>query len=416
MSRIRTVTTYLPPWGEPGRRTAGPDEDAVTLAVEAGRAALDGTVPEEAAERVVLVTRDLPLIEGGSAAVLLAGLGLPADVEVVERLGGAPAALDAVLSARPKTLVLAADMQPAGAGAALTGASGLSLRPLRRLARSLPVRTRTPDGAVHDYDDPRLLRERGLKASLEQAAPDVGPDVVAGLPDKEARALCAGKPPRLPTLGASAALFALAETAVGGASGVVLAAEQASLTMAVTGEDAGAATVRRLEPEARAVPATRMTPGPPIPVSVAAYDRAFEPKVRWEAARCGTCGTFAHPPRHRCRGCGAEDGWGTVPLPRRADVYTCATVHMAVPGLASPYDLALVSLEDTDVRVLVRTTATAPGDLDIGHTGRMTLRRVAVRSGVPDYGYAFWPDGPGGADVPGTAAATHLDTGKEAAR
>ena len=28
---------------------------------------------------------------------------------------------------------------------------------------------------------------------------------------------------------------------------------------------------------------------------------------------------------------------------------------------------------------------------EIGDTGRMVLRRVAVRTGVPDYGYAFLP-------------------------
>nr|WP_229758434.1 zinc ribbon domain-containing protein [Peterkaempfera bronchialis] len=326
MSRIRAVSTYLPPWGESGSRTAGPDEDALTLAVEAGRAALDGTVTKEAVERIVLVTRDLPLIEGGGAAVLLAGLGLPADVEVVERLGGAPAALDAVLSARPHTLVVAADLRPAGAGAVLTGGTGLSLRSLRRLARSLPVRTRTPDGVVHDYDDPRLLRERGLRASLEQTGPEVTPDVVAGLADRDARALSAGRSPRLPTFGASAVLFALAEMAGSGTPGTLLAAEQATMTMAAVGEDTtGRATVRRVEPEARPVPATRTTPGLPIPISLAAYDRAFEPKVRWEAARCGGCGTLAYPPRHRCRGCGAEAGWGTSP---------CRAVRRSTP--ASP--------------------------------------------------------------------------------
>ena len=47
-------------------------------------------------QRVVLVSRELPLLEGGNAAVLLAGLGLDPEIEVSERLGGAPAALDAL--------------------------------------------------------------------------------------------------------------------------------------------------------------------------------------------------------------------------------------------------------------------------------------------------------------------------------
>jgi uncharacterized OB-fold protein len=406
MTHLAVISTYLPPWEQAGRRLPGGDEDTVTMAVEAGRAALDGArsgpspqgmSQQAGAERVVLVTRDPALLEGGSAAALLAGLGLPADVEVVERIGGAPAALDAALSARPRTLVIAADLDPAGAGAVLVSTDGLRLRPLSRVNRSLPVTTRSGDGATHSYDDPRLLRERGLKESLRRAGPRRAATVVAGVPHGQARALCAGEPPRLPTLGASATMFALATLAEGGSPGadaplVLLASEQATLTAAVATEPA-AATVLRLEPEARPMPATRHTPGPEIPLSLAAYERAFEPKVRWEAARCGGCGTLAYPPRHRCTECGAESGWSPVPLPRRAEVYTAVTVHVPVPGLPTPYSLAMVQLEGLDMRVLVKTTADEAGSVAIGDTGRMTLRRVAVRSGVPDYGYAFWPDG-----------------------
>jgi uncharacterized OB-fold protein len=40
----------------------------------------------------------------------------------------------------------------------------------------------------------------------------------------------------------------------------------------------------------------------------------------------------------------------------------------------------------------VKVTGAEPGTVDIGDRGRMVLRRVAVRSGVPDYGYAFEPE------------------------
>ncbi|PRC54353.1 DNA-binding protein, partial [Mycobacterium sp. ITM-2017-0098] len=84
-------------WGTPLHRVAGDDEDAITMAVEAGRAALTAG---GAVERVVLVSRYLPLLESSNAAVLLAGLGLDPELEVDERLGGAPATVDAVSSAR----------------------------------------------------------------------------------------------------------------------------------------------------------------------------------------------------------------------------------------------------------------------------------------------------------------------------
>src|ERR1700694_2639750 len=100
MSYLASLGTYLPCWGAPQHRVAGDDEDAITLAVEAGRAAL---IPSGAVERVVLVSRHLPLVKSSNPAVLLSGLGLDPELEVAERLGGAPATLDAVSSARPRT-------------------------------------------------------------------------------------------------------------------------------------------------------------------------------------------------------------------------------------------------------------------------------------------------------------------------
>lgn len=86
MAQAVAIGTYVPPWQEGGRRVKGPDEDALTMAVAAGRAA----DPDASAQRVVMVSRNFPLLEGGNAAVLLAGLSLSADIPVAEVLGGAP--------------------------------------------------------------------------------------------------------------------------------------------------------------------------------------------------------------------------------------------------------------------------------------------------------------------------------------
>jgi DNA-binding IclR family transcriptional regulator len=101
-----SVGTYLPPWGTSQGRVLGYDEDALTMAVEAGRQVVDagGMVT-----RVVFISRELPLLEGGNTAPLLAALRLPDTLEVVEQLGGAPATLDAILSANSGTLVIAVD-------------------------------------------------------------------------------------------------------------------------------------------------------------------------------------------------------------------------------------------------------------------------------------------------------------------
>src|ERR1700739_3796215 len=235
MPYVASIGTYLPCWGTPNHRVPGDDEDAITLAVEAGRAALAGSA---AVERVVLVSRDLPLLESSNAAVLLAGLSLDPELEVDERLGGAPAGGGALRSRRARRL----DTVPAGAAAVLTADNGLWVRTAARVARSLPVRTRSDIGVVHDYGDPRLLHERGLVASLGAAWLDT-PAARAGVDHATAAELCTGDPRPLPTTGASSGLFALAAMSEAGTTGPLVAVEQASLSgLTVVG---GTATLER---------------------------------------------------------------------------------------------------------------------------------------------------------------------------
>jgi uncharacterized protein len=387
MPYVASVGTYLPCWGSHDRRVPGDDEDAITLAVEAGRAALAGSA---AVERVVLVSRDLPLLESSNAAVLLAGLSLDPELEVDERLGGAPAAVDALSSARPRTLVIGVDLDPAGAAAVLTADTGLWVRTAARVARSLPVRTRNAIGVVHDYGDPRLLHERGLVASLGAAWLDT-PAAVAGVDHVTAAELCIGDPATLPTTGASSGLFAVAAMAESGTTGPLVAVEQASLSgLTVVG---GTAQLHRTEPAARAVPDGTVVIGTDIPISLAAYERAFEAKVRWEAGRFADSDELDFPPRYRVDADGRlSTHYERIPLPRTGTVYTEATVQIPVPGLKTPYSLVIVELDGVGVRALVKVTGAEPGTVAIGDRGRLALRRVAVRSGVPDYGYAFEPE------------------------
>jgi uncharacterized OB-fold protein len=387
MPYVASVGTYLPCWGTPQHRVPGDDEDAITLAVEAGRAALAGSA---AVERVVLVSRNMPLLESSNAAVLLAGLSLDPELEVDERLGGSPAAIDALSSARPRTLVVGVDLDPAGAAAVLTADNGLRVRTAARVARSLPVRTRNAIGDVHDYGDPRLLHERGLVASLSAAWLDT-PAAVGGVDHAAATELCGGDPAPLPTMGASSGLFALAAMAETGTTGPLVAVEQASLSGLTVAE--GSAQLHRREPSPRAVPEGTVVSRAEIPISLAAYERAFEAKVRWEAGKFADSDELHFPPRYRVDADGAlSTHYERVPLPRSGTVYTETTVKMPVPGLRTPYSLVIVELDDVGVRALVKVTGAEAGTVKIGDRGRLTLRRVAVRSGVPDYGYAFAPE------------------------
>ena len=389
MSSISRIGTALPPWGSEAARTVGDDEDAVTLAVAAGLAALGDTDPSTIGD-VVVVSRDFPLLEGGNSAALLAGLGCDDGVRIREIIGGSPAVLDAIAHAGDGTLVIGSDAAgSAGASAVLCGPSGAAVELTGRVTRSMPVTTRDARGNSSDYADPRLLRERGVNESLARLG-DPRPIAAAGLSAREAGSVCDGSPPKLVTTGASAIGFALAALVEQGASGTVLAVEQATLVAARLGE--GNVIVARDEPAARPRPGGQLAPGASVSISLSAYERAFDAKLRLAAAECPDCGELSYPPRHRCIECGSEQPTTLVPLPRRGEAYSVATIRVPVPGLISPYTVVIVELGDTGVRTLVRLTGATPGSVAIGDTGRLVFRLVAVRQGVPDYGYGFLPD------------------------
>ena len=77
----------------------------------------------------------------------------------------------------------------------------------------------------------------------------------------------------------------LAGMAQAGTTGLLVAAEQASLSGITV--SSGTAQICRREPAARAMPEGIQVAGPDIPISLAAYERAFEAKVRWEAGKFG---------------------------------------------------------------------------------------------------------------------------------
>lgn len=115
--------------------------------------------------------------------------------------------------------------------------------------------------------------------------------------------------------------------------------------------------------------------------------------MRWEAGRFADSDELHFPPRYRVNIDGTlSTRYELIPLPRTGTVYTEATVHIPVPGLRTPYSLVIVELDDVGVRALVKVTGAEAGTVQIGDRGRLALRRVAVRSGVPDYGYAFAPE------------------------
>lgn len=399
MAGVVSIGTYLPPWQKAGRRVKGPDEDAVTMAVAAGRAA----DPQACARRVVMVSRDFPLLEGGNGAVLLAGLSLPADRPVAEVLGGAPTVLDQIAAAAPGTLVIAADDSDlaVGAGAVLTGeaASGAELEPAGRQTRSLPVVARGGDGSCHVYVDPRLQREIGIKSALDKLGLSGTPPVaaVAGVGAGQlGRGFDVSAAIDDPSASGSTLVRLIAEAVTRDTQGLVLAFEQATGSAAELRFGSTAPRVTRDEALPREFPQIRVAEGNGIPISLPAYARAFDPKLRWEAAvfeeRPGIDTAPQFPPRVRVDDFGVlATEYRLTPLPRTGTVYTHTTIHFPVPNLPSPYSLAVIQLDDSPVRVLLKVTGVPAGEATVGQAGSVVLRKLADRSGIPDYGYAFWP-------------------------
>jgi uncharacterized OB-fold protein len=200
------------------------------------------------------------------------------------------------------------------------------------------------------------------------------------------------------TAAGSVLIGLIADALDAGTTGLVVAVEQATVSVA---ELAGAGTVRvvRDEIEPQELPPTKTADGEGIPISLPAYARAFEPKIRWEAAvfdeRPGIDGDPQFPPRRRVDESGALAAeYRLEPLPRTGTVYTHTTVRIPVPDLPGPYSLALVALDGSPVRVLLKVTGIPAGEVTIGQSGSVVLRKIATRAGVPDYGYMFWPGRP----------------------
>ena len=166
MSRVGAIGVYRPAWETHGLRVLGPDEDMITIAVAAGRAALSTT--SEAARRVVLVTAEPDYLEGAPLPVLTRALGLASGIPAELRVGGAPAALEAVASSAPGVLVIGSRPAPeAAAGAALVAGSGMQVDDVATVANSVPMRVRRAGrDQASIYADGRVERERAWRPAL----------------------------------------------------------------------------------------------------------------------------------------------------------------------------------------------------------------------------------------------------------
>jgi uncharacterized OB-fold protein len=389
VSRVGAIGVYRPAWQSRGSRVLGPDEDMITIAVAAGRAALSAT--SEAVRRVVLVTAEPDYLEGAPLPVLTRALDLASGIPAELRVGGAPAALEAVANSAPGALVIGVTTgAEAAAGAALIAGSGMRVDEVATVANSVPMRVRHAGrDQASVYADGRVERERAWRPALEALGAGCEQPVLVGVPAREAKRFSSRSYETVPH-GAAGSILALAAACEQFDAGRLVALD-AAMGAAVTVSDADSARViSDIRPGIDAgsrpgIVGEALT----IPMSMPSYDRAFEAKLTLTAMRCPQCGLEAYPRRELCLGCGRMGDGDPFALPRWGEVYSVVTVHVPVPGVWTPRDLAVVSLPPTSVRVLAHVTDQPAGLSAIGSRGALVLRLIAVREGVPDYGYAF---------------------------
>lgn len=395
---IEWVSTYQPVWEDRGRRVAGPDEDLLTMAVSAGVSGMQD-FPETSVERVIVVVAEPDIINSAGSGVIRRALGISRPVPVETRLGGAPVALEAIAAAAPGTVVIGVESGSKGAasGAVLVGTRGTAVEAAGMVDRSLPMRVRELGGErARAYNDSRLEREGGWRKGITALAPDSGDVFVAGAAGKDAGRLGARAAGEVHIDGPAAPFFALRDLIRDGSAGRLIAVDAGNAQAVDVQPAPGTRLVSNTRPAvARSLAPRFAADHTEIPIAMPAYDRALDAKIGMVGARC-QCGELSFPPRSLCLACGELDATAEVVLPRTGTVYSVVTIHIKVPSMATPYARAVVSLEGVPLRVLAAVTDVPPIECAIGDGGTLVLRRVAIRDGVPDYGYSFQPATVGG--------------------
>jgi len=416
-----------------GLRVAGPDEDAVTLAVEAAL----GLVEHLPTVTTLILAR--PFRRRGSgdgAAVAAAALGLPASVRTLEVAGSDRCSLTAIdLAARlvrngadGAVLVLVGDdtrMPPGSAGELRHGHGGAALvvgtesgaaQVCSTSSRSdaTPDRWFTDDGTRQGVDERFLAMTvlPGLLASLDRpggGAPHG--NVQVAFPDLRHATRLVSR------LGADHSLLAV-DAWEHGSPGAVLpiellsraiqAAEQGEpIEVLAFGSGVDQLMVEAGDPAevvwtsshvAVDIPyATYLRAGGALgqPVTVPEASpvvawRDLEATVRLVGGRCPVCGAVCYPSRTACPACGSPQPMDPVRLVGEATVVTATTDHVVAgvnPGLPeSPVTMVVAETADGARLYLPSVHGQQPA---IGSRVRTVPRLAHLGGGFRNYHWRF---------------------------
>jgi hydroxymethylglutaryl-CoA synthase len=431
-------------WGRGGGRgqvaVCPHDEDTLTLAWEAGTAALDAAGIEAShVDALFWGTARPPFAEGPSHAILAAALGCTTHAAGVLTAGSTHAGMDALSAAADAVaagtaqvaLVIASDARRpgpgtgfearsgAGAAAIVLAATGGSAGLGARVTRTRPFLDRyRGDGEdnVRDLYDGRLFREEiFLPVVAEVASALASFDVRAwSLPDPDGRLgatvakLVGGGAPAstavyaavgdtgaaAPLLGAIGALdapgiVALVGSGGGRTTGVLVDVDTpvagAALVMDALTDGMPISYSETLRARGQLVAAGETVPMG-VPPESAMFVRGADEMLGLLGGRCVDCGTISTPPsiHPTCIACGGPK-LEPVSVARAGIVHTFVVNQTMPAPFVAPLPIAVLDMED-GARLMLQVVGDGT-DVEIGTRVDLVLRKYAHERGVPVYGY-----------------------------
>jgi 3-hydroxy-3-methylglutaryl CoA synthase len=448
-----SAETLAAVWGAAGsgtRAVANHDEDSLTMAAEAGLAAL-GDGDGAGLDLVCLATTTAPYAEKSSAAVLSAVLDCGPAVRIADLGGSLRAgttalrlALDAVRAGSAReALVAAADIRLAPPGSDLEPAWGDGAAAIRVgrgdgvIAQLLGAASHThefsdvwrlADARFPEQGDPTFVRAYGYERLMAEAArrlfaqtgvaPEAirraavyAPDVRLGPAILRSLGLGEGVLPRIPLLsqigntGVASPLLALAacleEAEPGdrillvgygsGADALLFAATGRVRDLDRTwGVAAQVAAGRPLRHYGKFLQFRRLVETEPVRAftGLPVMEREERQDLRLYGQRCRACGAVQYPRRHVCWQCSGKE----LPdhrLSRRGRVFTFTKDHL-VPSPDPPTVMVAADLAGGG-RFYTQLTDGDPDLVTFDQAVELTFRRFHEGGGLANYFWKFRP-------------------------
>ncbi|WP_266077150.1 zinc ribbon domain-containing protein [Haladaptatus caseinilyticus] len=149
-----------------------------------------------------------------------------------------------------------------------------------------------------------------------------------------------------------------------------------------------------------------LTSGPPSGggayVSVPSWRRTLDQRHRLLAGRCSECGALNFPPEGACSGCKSLVEYDEVRLTGTGTIEAVTTISQggAPPEFAEQqsksgdFDVAIVALDGPDgstASAPAQVTGATTGTLEIGDSVETTMRKIYTQEGVTRYGFKIRP-------------------------